>query len=141
MKIKFKKLNKNAVMPCYKHDGDAGMDICSCENAVVPAHTRKLIHSGIAAEIPLGYELQLRPRSGLAVKNGIVTAFGTIDNGYKGDIGIILYNHDDYDFYVRPGDRLAQLVVAPIIRVEIEETDTIGESDRGVRGFGSTGLN
>jgi len=140
MKIKFKKLNPNAVLPSYKHEGDSGMDVSSVEDAVIQPHSFVKVGCGLAAEIPDGYEIQVRPRSGLQCKFGIVGAWGTVDAGYKGEIGIALYNHNDEPYYVRAGDRVAQFVVAPVLRVEIEETETLSESDRGASGFGSTGI-
>ncbi len=140
MKIKFKKLNPQATLPCYKHKGDSGMDVSSVEEAVIQPHSFTMVKSGLAAEIPDGYEIQVRPRSGLQCRFGIVGAWGTVDAGYKGEIGIALYNHNDEPYYVRVGDRVAQFVVAPVLRVEVEETQELSESDRGARGFGSTGI-
>lgn len=141
MKLKFKKLVENAVLPRYAKAGDSGMDICSAENVTVHQGGFKLIRSGIAAEIPDGYEIQVRPRSGLAAKNGVVTAFGTVDSGYRGDIGIILFNHGNAPLHVAAGDRIAQLVVQKVERVEVEEVAELGVTERGADGFGSTGVN
>ena len=141
MKLKFKKLNPEAAIPSFAHAGDSGMDVSACETVVVKARSFALIKTGIAAIIPPGYEIQVRPRSGLQCKHGIVGAWGTVDEGYRGDIGVALYNHTDEDYVVSKGARIAQLVLAPVVRPEIEETDDLGEAtERGSSGFGSTGV-
>lgn len=140
IKLKFKKLTETARIPSYAHDGDSGMDICSDEDVMVHAHTFKKIRTGIAAIIPEGYELQVRPRSGLAAKQGVRTVFGTVDSGYRGDIGVTLFTCYN-GIEVHKGDRIAQLVLAPVVRADIEETDDLGEdTERGTDGFGSTGV-
>lgn len=140
----FAKLHPKAVIPTYQHKGDSGMDIRSIETVQILPHSHVLIKTGIAARICHGFELQVRPRSGLAAKNGIVCSFGTIDNGYRGEIGVTLYNHSDEVFLVEQGMRIAQLVLIHVTRatpVEISP-DKDGEkgSERGTKGFGSTGL-
>lgn len=140
MILKFKKLNPEATIPSFAHAGDSGMDVSACETVVVKARSFALIKTGIAAIIPPGYEIQVRPRSGLQCKHGIVGAWGTVDEGYRGDIGVALYNHTDEDYVVPKGARIAQLVLAPVVRPEIEETNDLGEAtERGSSGFGSTG--
>lgn len=139
MKLKFKRLTDTAKIPAYAHAGDSGMDICADENVVLRPRTCLKISTGISAVIPDGYELQVRPRSGLASR-GVVAAFGTVDCGYRGEIGVSLYNHTDGKVIVAKGDRIAQLVIAPVVRADIEETDDLGEAtERGTNGFGSTG--
>ena len=98
--LKFKKLREDAVIPSYAHPGDAGMDLCSAEDFILEPKKRKLISTGLSVEIPVGYEIQTRPRSGLAIKNGIslVNSPGTIDAGYRGEIGIIIINHGEENF-------------------------------------------
>ena len=141
MKLKFVKLSPDAVLPSYAHSCDSGMDIASVEAVTVWPRSFVKIRTGIAAIIPQGYELQVRPRSGLQCKHGIVAAWGTIDEGYRGDIGVALYNHTDAPFGVKVGDRIAQLVLAPVVHAEVEEAglDELGVTDRGANGFGSTG--
>ncbi|MEM4625446.1 MAG: dUTP diphosphatase [Candidatus Pacearchaeota archaeon] len=140
MRLKFKKLKNNARLPIYANPYDAGMDLFSTEHCILRKGERKLISTGLAVEIPNGYELQIRPRSGLALKKGIsvLNTPGTIDAGYRGEIGIILINHGDEDFEVKEGDRIAQAVLNKIEIAEIEETDELTQSQRGTGGFGST---
>ena len=140
MKLKIKNLSDNP-MPCYKNPGDSGMDICSNENIKVLAFNWKLISTGIYLEIPEGYEVQVRSRSGLAVKNGlmVLNSPGTIDSGYRGEIKVILKNHDHHSYDVQKGDRIAQLVMASVVRAKIEEVIELSETERNEGGFGSTG--
>ena len=142
MKVLFKRLRPDAELPAYARPGDAGMDLRSVENAVVPRGGRALVRTGLAMQLPFGYEAQVRPRSGLALKHGVtvLNTPGTIDSGYRGEVGVILANFGDSDFPVAKGDRIAQLVIAPVTQAEVEETDVIDETDRGAGGFGSTGV-
>jgi len=142
--LKFVKLQPSAKLPVKAHANDSGMDICAIGDGEVKPHGFARFNTGIAAIIPKGYELQVRPRSGLAHKKGVISAFGTIDSGYTGDIGIAVYNHSDEPFYVFNGDRIAQLVFQKIPDVEVLE-GTLEElekhnTDRGEHGFGSTGM-
>ena len=141
MTLRFKRIHPEAVLPAYAHPSDAGMDIRSVADLVIPAGGRALVPTGLVAIIPPMYEIQVRPRSGLALKHGVtvLNTPGTIDSGYRGEIGVILANFGDKDFAVAKGDKVAQLVFAPVVQPEIEETDTIDETDRGSGGFGSTG--
>ena len=140
--VVFQKMKPNAILPEYAHPGDAGMDICSCEYAEIEPLNRTLIHTGLRVCIPDGFELQVRPRSGLALKHGItvLNSPGTIDSGYRGEIGIILGNLSNSKFTVRAGDRVAQLVLAPTISARIIEGDVDKATERGESGFGSTGV-
>ena len=140
MKLKIKNLSDNPT-PYYKNPGDAGMDICSNENVKVLAFNWKLISTGIYLEIPEGYEVQVRSRSGLAVKNGlmVLNSPGTIDSGYRGEVKVILKNHDHHSYDVKKGDRIAQLVMASVVRAEIEEITELSTTERNEGGFGSTG--
>ena len=140
--VKVKKLGENAVVPRYAHEGDAGMDVCSVENCVLKSGERRLVSTGLAFEIPVGYELQVRPRSGLALKKGIslVNSPGTLDAGYRGELGVILINHGDEDFEIRVGDRIAQVVLNKFEVMDVEEVGELGGSERGEGGFGSTGV-
>lgn len=141
MKLSFKRIHPDAVLPSYAHPGDAGMDVRSVEDLVIPAGGRALVHTGLVAVIPDGYELQVRSRSGLALKSGVavLNSPGTVDAGYRGEIGVILANFGDGGFVVKKGDRVAQLVAAPVTVAEIFETDSVDATDRGAGGFGSTG--
>lgn len=141
MTLKFKRIHPDAVLPAYAHPSDAGMDIRSVAESTVPAHGRALVPTGLVALLPPGYEAQVRPRSGLALKHGVtvLNTPGTIDAGYRGEIGVILFNSGDEDFRVGKGDRIAQLVIAPVTQPLVEEADRIDETDRGAGGFGSTG--
>ena len=125
------------------HPGDAGMDIRSIEKITIPARGHRLVHTGLRVRIPEGFEIQVRPRSGLALKHGVtvLNTPGTIDSGYRGEIGVILANFSDKDFEIRKGDRIAQLVFAPFVSARILEGDVDKEeTDRGEGGFGSTGV-
>jgi dUTP pyrophosphatase len=142
MTVVFKRLVPEAVLPAYAHPGDAGMDLCSVERLVVPAGGRALVHTGLKMALPPGYEAQVRPRSGLALKRGVtvLNTPGTIDEGYRGEIGVVLANFGDEDFAVEKGDRIAQMIIAPVTRAEICETQELDATDRGEGGFGSTGV-
>ena len=142
MTVSFKRLIPEAVLPAYAHPGDAGMDLCSVESLVIPAGGRSLVRTGLKMALPAGYEAQVRPRSGLALKRGVtvLNTPGTIDEGYRGEIGVVLANFGDEDFRVETGDRIAQMVIAPVTRAEISETDELDATDRGEGGFGSTGV-
>lgn len=141
MTLAFKRIHPDAVLPAYAHEGDAGMDVRSVEDVTVPACGRALVHTGLVMLLPAGYEAQVRPRSGLALKSGItvLNTPGTIDSGYRGEIGVILFNSSKTDFSVRKNDRVAQLVIAPIVHVEAVAEESVDETERGAGGFGSTG--
>ena len=129
------------MLPRYAHAGDAGLDLCACEAATVAPGASALVRTGLIAELPAGTEAQVRPRSGLALKHGVtlLNAPGTIDEGYRGEIGVILINHGAVPFHVTPGMRIAQMVVAPVLCVTVEEVSNVSATARGAGGFGSTG--
>ena len=141
MTLGFKRIHPDAVLPAYAHPSDAGMDVRSVEELVIPAGKRALVHTGLVVLLPPLYEAQVRPRSGLALKFGVtvLNTPGTIDSGYRGEIGVILANFGDADFIVKMGDKIAQLVIAPVTQPEVCEVSEIDETDRGAGGFGSTG--
>ena len=141
MTLKFKRIHPDAVLPAYAHPSDAGMDIRSVADLVIPVGKRALVPTGLVMLLPPMYEAQVRPRSGLALKSGVtvLNTPGTIDSGYRGEVGVILANFGDDDFTVKKGDKIAQLVIAPVTQPEIVETDVVDETDRGAGGFGSTG--
>lgn len=144
-KLLIKRLTPTAIIPAYKTDGAAGMDLHADieETVVLKPGERRLIPCGIAIQLPLGYEAQIRPRSGLALKNGItvVNSPGTIDCDYRGPIGVILLNTSGSEgFIIGSGDRIAQMVIAPAVRVDVFEATDLDLTDRGEGGFGSTGV-
>ena len=141
MTLGFTRIHPDAVLPAYAHPSDAGMDVRSVEELVIPAGKRALVHTGLIVLLPPLYEAQVRPRSGLALKFGVtvLNTPGTIDSGYRGEIGVILANFGDADFIVKKGDKIAQLVIAPVTQPEVCEVSEIDETDRGAGGFGSTG--
>jgi len=141
MKLKILKLDKDLPTPKYAHHGDAGMDVYSAEEYILKPCERKIFSTGLKVEIPEGYEIQIRPRSGLAAKNGItiVNTPGTIDHQYRGVVGVILINHGQEPFEVKKGERIAQFVMNKFETMELEETEELSETARGEGGFGSTG--
>ena len=140
--VKVKKIDDLAKLPQYAHPGDAGMDLFSIQEKVINHGQSVLIQTGIMIELPENTEAQIRPRSGLALRHGItvLNTPGTIDAGYRGEIGVILINHSKEDFKVEKGMKIAQMVVKPVYKVEIEETDELLSSQRDKGGFGSTGI-
>lgn len=143
MILKFKRIHPDAELPSYAHLSDAGMDIRSVEELTILPGKRALVHTGLVMILPPNYEAQVRPRSGLALKKGItvLNTPGTIDSGYRGEVGVILINLGEEPFEIKKGDKIAQIVIAPVTQPEeIVETDLIDETDRGEGGFGSTGV-
>ncbi|MDY0018099.1 MAG: dUTP diphosphatase [Candidatus Delongbacteria bacterium] len=140
--IKIKRISEYARLPEYAHPGDAGMDIFSAVEKTLKPGEFALIGTGIKIELPENTEAQVRPRSGLAIKNGVtvLNTPGTIDEGYRGEVGVILINHSKEDFTVTPGMKIAQMIIAPVIRAQIEEVDDLSDTRRGEGGFGSTGI-
>jgi dUTP pyrophosphatase len=142
-KVLFVKTHPLAELPRYESDGAAGADICACVNepiTIVPIQ-RVLVPTGLKIEIPAGYECQVRPRSGLAAKYGVtvLNSPGTIDSDYRGEIKIILINLGEKAFTINNGDRIAQLVFAPVVQMNFAETEKLSDTTRGGGGFGSTG--
>jgi len=141
LKVKIKKLKQNAIVPSYAHHNDAGIDFFSCEKYFLKPGERVLVLTGIAIEFSDGYELQIRPRSGLALKKGIgiLNSPGTIDSGYRGEIGIILINLGEENFEINLGDKIAQGIFSKFEKAEIEIVEELNETSRGQKGFGSSG--
>ena len=143
VKILIKKLNSKVKLPSYKTDGSSGMDLMAFLNKPISIMPQKseLIPTGLSIAIPNDTEVQIRPRSGLAVKNNIsvLNTPGTIDSDYRGEIKVILYNHGNKEFVVKNEDRIAQMVLMPIIKASFEEVENLPETIRGEGGFGSTG--
>lgn len=140
--VKIKKVGTSVSTPAYKTVGATGCDVCSRENATIPPNSSRLVRTGLFLEVPQGYECQVRPRSGLALNNGItvLNAPGTIDSDYRGEVGVLLYNTGTEPFNVRPGDRIAQFVFAPVTIATFEEADDLADTIRGSGGYGSTGV-
>ena len=128
-------------LPAYATQGSAGVDLRASEPCVIPPGGRALVPTGLRIALPEGYEAQVRPRSGLALKHGVtlLNSPGTIDSDYRGEIGVILINLGQEPFSIQPGDRIAQMVFAPVTRGVWDEVETLDETERGAGGFGSTG--
>ena len=143
VKVLIKKLNPAVQLPEYKTSGASGMDLTAfTEKPInVKSKTSSLVPTGLSVAFHKNYEIQIRPRSGLAAKNNItvLNTPGTIDSDYRGEIKVIIYNHGDYDFVINNGDRIAQMVLSPVIRMELEEVNELPQTIRGEGGFGSTG--
>lgn len=141
--LKIKKVKDNAEIPKYQTEGSSGMDLCAAidNTIIIPPLQRVFIPTGIAIELPLGYEAQVRPRSGLSSKYGItlVNCVGTIDSDYRGEIIVPLINLSDSAYSIQPGERIAQMVISKYERVGIKEVNELSQSGRGAGGFGSTG--
>lgn len=145
IQVKVKKLHPEAIVPAYMSEHAAGMDLCTVIDAplTLAPGERALLPTGLAMEIPPGFEGQVRPRSGLALKKGIalVNSPGTIDADYRGEIGIIIINHGSEPVEFQPGDRVAQLIIAPVTQASLIVTDDLNDSTRSSGGFGHTGVN
>jgi dUTP pyrophosphatase len=144
VEVRLKRLNHGAGLPLpnYTTSGAAGMDICAAESLTLRAGKRHAVATGFAFAIPDGYEVQVRPRSGLALKHGItcLNTPGTIDSDYRGEVKVILANLGEDDFQITKGDRIAQIVVAPVTHAAMVEVEEIDDTARGTGGFGSTGV-
>lgn len=139
MKLKFKKLKKEAIVPTYAHPGDAGFDLYSIEDYVLNPAERHVFFIGLASEIPQGYCVLFKPKSGLAAKSGIDVLAGVIDSGYRGELGVVLINLGDQPYQFKIGDRIAQGIFLEVGQAEIETVGKFSETKRGEGGFGSTG--
>ena len=142
-KVLIKKLDSSVKLPAYKTNGASGMDLMAFIDTSITLKPQKscLVSTGISVAFPSDFEIQIRPRSGLAAKHNIsvLNTPGTIDSDYRGEIKIILYNHGESDFLINNKDRIAQMILVPVIKMNLEETDTLPETVRGEGGFGSTG--
>lgn len=153
--IKFKKLDPNAIIPAFAHGNDAGFDLCALEDVEISPGETKLVRTGLACALPVGYEMQVRPRSGMALKTPMMipNSPGTVDEGYRGELGIIIYcryaserdengilvhNHTK-KLVIKAGDRIAQGVLKRFEQAHIVEVDELDETERGEGGYGSTG--
>ncbi|MFZ8801373.1 MAG: dUTP diphosphatase [Candidatus Calescibacterium sp.] len=141
MVLKVKKLKEDVKLPVYSTDGSAGLDLFSAEEVEIPAGQWKLVGTGISIELPDGFEAQVRPRSGLALKGiTVLNTPGTIDPDYRGEVKVILFNVSDQNFKVEKGMKIAQLVISKFERVKVEVVDKLSDTKRGEGGFGSTGI-
>ena len=142
-KVLIKRLDPDVKLPMYKTNGASGMDLIAFINKPIniKPKTSSLVPTGLSVAFSKDYEIQIRPRSGLAAKNNIsvLNTPGTIDSDYRGEIKVILYNHGNNDFAINNGDRIAQMILAPVVKIELEETNSLPETIRGKGGFGSTG--
>ena len=143
VRVLIKKLNPKVILPAYKTNGASGMDLLAftSERVVIKPQSSALIPTGLSVAFSKDYEIQIRPRSGLAAKNNIsvLNTPGTIDSDYRGELKIIIFNHSKDDFVVNNKDRIAQMVLTPIAKMELEETNELPKTLRGEGGFGSTG--
>lgn len=139
--LKIKRVNKKAVLPSYAHDGDAGLDLSSMVDVTLNPGEQTVIGTGIAIQLQRGFEAQIRPRSGLASKFGIsvTNSPATIDYGFSGELKVILINLGQNTYHVAKGDRIAQMVINKLPSVEIVEVDELDDTERGEKGFGSSG--
>ena len=143
VKVLVKRLNSKVKLPEYKTSGSSGMDLMACLDSPIKIapNSLKLIPTGLSIAIPEDLEIQIRPRSGLAIKNNIsvLNTPGTIDSDYRGEIKIILFNHGNNEFIINNGDRIAQMILLPINKIDLEEVTNLPDTNRGKGGFGSTG--
>ncbi|EAZ87145.1 MULTISPECIES: dUTP diphosphatase [Bacteria] len=141
VEVKIKRMHEDAMLPMQANPGDAGMDLYSIETVEIPAGGTKLIKTGIQIELPKGTEAQIRPRSGLALKHSItvLNSPGTIDEGYRGEIGVILINHGQDTFLVEKSMRIAQMVIQFVPTIQLLEVNELSQTVRGTSGFGASG--
>lgn len=143
LNIKIKKLKSNAIIPTYQTDHSAGMDLCACidKPMIIKSMCRMMVPTGLSIELPVGFEAQIRARSGLSIKNGItmVNGVGTIDADYRGEIGMLVVNLSKEDFTIEPNMRIAQMVISKYEKVIWQEAVILNNTERGNGGFGSTG--
>ncbi|MDR0664477.1 MAG: dUTP diphosphatase [Helicobacteraceae bacterium] len=140
--IRVRRLSPDALIPQYQSANAAGFDLHALEDTEIASGDRALVRTGLAIALPIGYELQVRPRSGLALKHGVtvLNTPGTVDSDYRGELMIILFNADRQTFKINKGDRIAQAIIASVLRADFETTDELDETRRGAGGFGSTGI-
>jgi dUTP pyrophosphatase len=141
LEVKIKRIHADAKLPLQANTGDAGMDLYSIDNVLIPSGEAKLIRTGLQMELPQGTEAQIRPRSGLALKYSVtvLNSPGTIDEGYRGEIGVILMNHGKEPFIVEKSMRIAQIVIQFVPSIQVTEVNELSETVRGSSGFGSSG--
>lgn len=142
MTLQMMKVHDDAVIPHYVHPGDSGMDLYSIEDVTIEPGATAFVHTGLKVAVPEGYEAQVRPKSGLALKHSmtVLNTPGTVDSGYRGEVCVILINHGREPFHVQRHTKIAQMVICPVVQAEIMEVSSLDDSARGDGGFGSTGL-
>ena len=138
--LKVQKLNNNAALPKRSTDGAAGYDLCASQDCTIPAGGKGLVQTGLAISFPAGLYARIAPRSGLALKKFIDVGAGVVDSDYRGEVGVVLFNHGDQDFVVKMGDRIAQLILEKIDTPPVQEVQGLEDFVRGTGGFGSTGV-
>ena len=139
-RVRIKRMRDNATIPTYQLDGSSGFDLAACETVEIPPLQTRAVPLGWAFETPEGLEIQIRPRSGLSLKTPMLVMFGTVDSSYRGEVSAIVRNTSNSEIMVREGDRIAQGILAPVIRACFKECDDLSETVRGAAGFGSTGV-
>lgn len=141
VKVKIQRIDESAILPEYAHDSDAGADVFALEDITIAPHKTEIVRTGVKVAIPKGYEIQIRPRSGMSRKTSIriANAPGTIDADYRGEVGIIMENTGGISYEIKAGDRIAQMVISPVPMIEWEEVSELDVTIRGEGGFGSTG--
>ena len=142
LRVEIKKTSEKAMIPVYAKPGDSGFDLVTVDDVVVSPFSTAIINTGLRMAVPEGFELQIRPRSGISVKTPLIikNSPGTIDSGYRGDIGIIVHNLSYESYYVPSGTRIAQGVVCPVVQVVFAETEELTSTVRGEGGYGHTGV-
>jgi dUTP pyrophosphatase len=140
VKIKVKKLREDALIPHYNHEGDAGMDLYAVENIILWPNEPVAVPTGLSIELPKGYVALVWDKSGLSLKEGIKTMAGVMDSNYRGEYKIVLLNTTNQYYYIDKGDKIAQILIQPIMNAEVEEVTELSETTRGSNGFGSTGM-
>ncbi|KUK14150.1 MAG: dUTP diphosphatase [Synergistetes bacterium] len=140
--LKVKREREDIPLPLYATPGSSGLDLRASEDVLIPPGEWKAVATGIRISLPSGYEAQIRPRSGLALKHGVtvLNSPGTVDSDYRGEVKVILINHGKEPFLVRKGDRIAQMVIAKVEHVEVMDVEVLDETERGEGGFGHTGI-
>lgn len=141
IEVKVQKIHEKAILPTYAHNSDAGADIYAVEDTVINPNETKVVKTGLKTAIPLGYEIQIRPRSGLSLKTGLrlANSIGTIDAAYRGEIGVIFTNTAKEPYTIKAGDKIAQMMIMPIPMIKWNEVQSLDSTERGEGGFGSTG--
>lgn len=140
VKVGIVKLHPDAIIPFPSKEGDVASDLKAIEDLVIPANGHKLVRTGLAIQLPRGWRAMVKSRSGLSLKHGIEAGAGVIDNGYRGELGVIIHNHHEDPFFVSKGDRIAQLTIEPYFLPIWDERETLDSTERGSNGWGSTGI-
>ncbi|MEK6885538.1 MAG: dUTP diphosphatase [Nanoarchaeota archaeon] len=140
VKIKVKRVHPGAILPHYAHDGDAGMDLYAVEDVILWPNEPVAVRTGLSIELPKGYVALIWDKSGLALKEGIKTMAGVGDSNFRGEYKVVLLNTTNQYYYVDKGDKIAQILIQPVMQAEIEEVNILSETTRGAGGFGSTGM-